>query len=73
MEHLLPGESVLGAGDRQLLGSKYSLFRQSENIKELVIEEAIEIYKVLDGPVIPNVDVIPLVRRFLKELLLPGK
>jgi hypothetical protein len=73
VEHLLPGESALQAGDRELLGPKYTLFQRSTSNKDLVIIEATEIFKLLDGPVIPNVDVIPLVRRFLKEMLLPGK
>lgn len=73
MEHLLPGESALNAGDKELLGPKYTLFQRSSSNKELVILEATEIFKLLDGPFIPNVDVIPIVRRFLKELLLPGK
>lgn len=73
MEHLLPGESALSAGDRELLGPKYTPFQRSTANKELVITEAIDIFKLLDGPVIPNVDVMPIVRRFLKELVLPGK
>jgi hypothetical protein len=71
VDHFLPGEAYLNAGDRELFGQKNALFH-SGSTRKAIIGEAAQVYFKLEYPFIPNVNVIPLVKRYLQEMVLPG-
>jgi len=73
VEHFLPGEPLLLGGDKKLFGPKSSLFGCQVSNKRVIVTEAIEIFQTLEYPFVPNIDLMPLVRRYLQELILPGK
>ncbi|CAB3371079.1 Hypothetical predicted protein [Cloeon dipterum] len=74
IEHMLPGESFLKGGDRELFGPKQSLLdRGTKSMVNLILTEAKHIHMILDYPYILPSDLHPLIPRLVRELCLPDE